>query len=92
VSPPPRPGAFLWSIAGRPARECLAGARDHRRVHARSCSGVGGDQPGADHFLLYAGVIMNLGLLTFNILPIYPLEAVRSCSRCYGSSWAGPPV
>jgi Zn-dependent protease len=65
VSPPQRPGAYLWSIAAGPLVNVilfpiftllsLAAARSQLRFN-------------------YPDAYMNTGLLVFNILPIYPLD------------------
>src|SRR5882762_2374865 len=74
VSPPPRPGAFLWSIAAGPLVNVLLVPVTIGAFMLGRAQGLAETNPDADHFLLYAGVIMNLGLLIFNILPIYPLD------------------
>jgi len=73
VDPPPRPGATLWSIAAGPLvnvafvpvfMAALSGART---------AGLAATSP--DIFqLLRAVAWINLWLLVFNILPIYPLD------------------
>lgn len=73
VDPPPRPGATLWSIAAGPLvnvafvpvfMAALSGAR---------AAGLPATSP--DVFQLLRNVAwINLGLLIFNILPIYPLD------------------
>jgi len=73
VDPPPRPGATLWSIAAGPLvnvafvpvfMAALSGAR---------MAGLAATSP--DVFQLLRTVAwINLGLLIFNILPIYPLD------------------
>ncbi len=73
VNPPARPGAWLWSIAAGPlvnvallpltiGAAVLAGP--HGLLH------VSAD---VDRFI-DAVMVMNLGLLLFNLLPIYPLD------------------
>src|SRR5262249_23401808 len=73
VQPPPRPGAFLWSIAAGPLVNVvlvpitfMAGLFAHR-------AGLGQDNPDFMHFLWSIAAI-NLGLLIFNLLPIYPMD------------------
>jgi Zn-dependent protease len=73
VDPPPRPGATLWSIAAGPlVNVALFGitfAADNLGNSAAWAT------PASDvHALLRAVWAMNLGLLIFNILPIYPLD------------------
>ncbi len=70
VSPPPRPGAVLWSIAAGPLVNValvilLAVANPF--LHELSIS------RSAHHFLNQLWII-NLGLLIFNLLPVYPLD------------------
>ena len=73
VSPPPRPGALLWTIAAGPLVNAVLvpvtiGAwivAGSQRLHETN--------PDADHFL-FALMAMNLILLIFNMLPIYPLD------------------
>src|SRR3954453_20847997 len=73
VQPPPRPGATLWSIAAGPlvnvvlvpitiAAWVIAGGLGWHAV-----------DPDLMHFLLALASI-NIGLLLFNMLPIYPLD------------------
>ena len=74
VSPPPRPGATLWSIAAGPLVNVallvivspLALFLDRALGWARSAPDV--------HTFLRALVLINIGLLIFNLLPIYPLD------------------
>lgn len=71
VSPPPRAGATLWSIAAGPLVNV---------VLIPVLMGIGylgrasGGLPPDVHALLRAIWIINWGLLLFNILPIYPLD------------------
>lgn len=74
VSPPPRPGAFLWSIAAGPLVNVLLVPVTIGAFMLGRAQGLAETNPDADLFLLNAGVLMNLGLLIFNILPIYPLD------------------
>ncbi len=73
VAPPQRPGAVLWSIAAGPLVNVVLipvlfglGLLNHL---------LGGPSrhPGASE-LLHGVTIINLSLLVFNILPIYPLD------------------
>ncbi len=73
VDPPARPGATLWSIAAGPlVNVVLAGVAYALTIWAWH----GGWRVTAPHAyrLLWAVVFMNLGLLIFNLLPIYPLD------------------
>ncbi|HEV3446018.1 MAG TPA: site-2 protease family protein, partial [Gemmataceae bacterium] len=73
VQPPPRPGALLWSIAAGPlVNVVLVPITAMMYVFART-AGWEVDYPDCVRFLLSIAVI-NLGLLIFNILPIYPLD------------------
>ena len=73
VSPPPRPGATLWSIAAGPlVNLVLLPISLVLWISSRSL-GWAKTMPNAHAFLWALGVI-NLGLLVFNLLPIYPLD------------------
>lgn len=72
VNPPPRPGATLWSIAAGPLVNVVL-------LPVLYALGMWGKSLGwagmADaHALLRAIWEIDLGLLVFNILPIYPLD------------------
>jgi Zn-dependent protease/DNA-directed RNA polymerase subunit RPC12/RpoP len=73
VDPPQRPGATLWSIAAGPlVNVVLTPILYVLAVLSRSMS-----TPGLDsnlHVLLHNIFWINVGLLVFNILPIYPLD------------------
>lgn len=73
VNPPPRPGAYLWSIAAGPLVNValfpilsllLFGA-----VHGQWTT----SNPDA-YLFVFSLWYMNAGLLVFNLLPIYPLD------------------
>jgi Zn-dependent protease len=73
VDPPPRPGATLWSIAAGPlVNVVLLPVLSIVGMLSRS-SGLAAAMPDA-HGLLRAVWFINLGLLIFNMLPIYPLD------------------
>jgi Zn-dependent protease len=73
VKPPPRPGATLWSIAAGPlVNLALVPILSMLGIVNRSL-GWAELMPNA-HALLQALWYINLGLLTFNLLPIYPLD------------------
>ncbi len=73
VSPPPRPGALLWSIAAGPlVNLVLVPVTIGIFLLARS-QGLHEADADADHFL-WTILVMNAVLLTFNMLPIYPLD------------------
>lgn len=73
VQPPHRPGAFLWSIAAGPlvnvALFPVFFAVKYFAIH----SGIISIDSDEDYFIKMIYRI-NLGLLVFNILPIYPLD------------------
>jgi Zn-dependent protease len=73
VNPPPRPGATLWSIAAGPlVNVVLLPVLSALGILNRSL-GWAEAMPNA-HVLLRAVWFINLGLLIFNLLPIYPLD------------------
>jgi Zn-dependent protease len=73
VDPPPRPGATLWSIAAGPlVNLALLPILSILGIWSRSV-GWAEAMPNA-HALLRAVWFINLGLLLFNMLPIYPLD------------------
>jgi Zn-dependent protease len=73
VNPPQRPGATLWSIAAGPlVNVALVPILKLLGVLMRS-QGLAQGMPNA--FLLLRSIaLINLGLLAFNLLPIYPLD------------------
>lgn len=73
VNPPARPGANLWSIAAGPlVNVALVPVLSALIVFDRS-AGWSATMPDA-HLLLRSVWYINIGLLTFNLLPIYPLD------------------
>ena len=73
VNPPPRPGATLWSIAAGPlVNVALLPVLLGLGLLSRSL-GWAATMPNA-RALLRAVFFIDLGLLVFNILPIYPLD------------------
>src|SRR5438309_5468628 len=73
VDPPSRPGATLWAIAAGPlVNVVLFPILTLLGLWSRS-SGMALAMPNA-HALLRAVWFINLGLLIFNLLPIYPLD------------------
>ena len=73
VSPPPRAGAMLWSIAAGPLVNLLLLPILTFGWHAAGRAGwatMNPDVYGVLHLLWQ----INLGLLLFNLLPIYPLD------------------
>jgi Zn-dependent protease len=73
VSPPPRPGATLWSIAAGPLVNLLLAPALTVLYFLASRAELGDTMPNAFAFLR-AVLILNFGLLIFNLLPIYPLD------------------
>jgi Zn-dependent protease len=73
VIPPPRPGALLWSIAAGPlVNVVLLPVTLGAFLFAQS-QGLPEVDADADHFFRSI-LVMNAGLLIFNMLPIYPLD------------------
>jgi Zn-dependent protease len=73
VDPPPRPGATLWSIAAGPLVNVALMPVLFVLVTLGRSSGWADAMPDL-YRLVRAVLYMNLGLLIFNILPIYPLD------------------
>jgi len=72
VDPPARPGATLWSIAAGPlVNVVLVPVLVVALFIERSV--FGSSNPDLSNFMAALNVI-NLGLLVFNVLPIYPLD------------------
>ncbi len=72
VSPPPRPGATLWSIAAGPLVN-VALAPLLTILVVLGPTGWGDAMPNV-YALVRAICFINYGLLFFNLLPIYPLD------------------
>ncbi len=73
VNPPPRAGAMLWSIAAGPlVNLALVPVISGLGVLNRSLGGAAA-MPNAQ-LLLRSVWYINMGLLIFNLLPIYPLD------------------
>jgi Zn-dependent protease len=73
VNPPQRPGATLWSIAAGPLVN--VGLVPILLVTGRLMRSQGLAQTMPNAFLLLRAVaLINMGLLIFNMLPIYPLD------------------
>ena len=73
VSPPPRAGAMLWSIAAGPMVNLLLFPILTYAQHAAGRAGWVNTNPDVYLVLLWLWRI-NLTLLLFNLLPIYPLD------------------
>jgi Zn-dependent protease/predicted RNA-binding Zn-ribbon protein involved in translation (DUF1610 family) len=73
VAPPQRPGATLWSIAAGPLVNVVLAPVFIILVVLGSASGWEQTMPNGFSFIT-ALCYMNLALLIFNLLPIYPLD------------------
>jgi len=73
VNPPQRPGATLWSIAAGPLVNVVLTPILLGIAFAGRSAGLEDTMPDLSHFLWMLFYI-NLSLLLFNILPIYPLD------------------
>ncbi len=73
VNPPQRAGAMLWSIAAGPLVNVLLVPILTFILHTAVRAGLVNTNPDAYLVLLWIWRI-NLGLLLFNLLPIYPLD------------------
>ena len=73
MNPPARPGATLWSIAAGPLVNVLLVPILMILGGLSRSSGWAEAMPNA-HALLRAVAIINLTLLIFNLMPIYPLD------------------
>jgi Zn-dependent protease len=73
VSPPPRPGALLWSIAAGPLVNLALVPVTGGLYALAVVLGWPDSHPDLSNFLLVLAVI-NVGLLLFNLVPVYPLD------------------
>ena len=73
VNPPPRPGALLWSIAAGPLVNLVLVPITIGVFVFAQYQGLNNVDPDAYRFL-WIVLLMNIGLLIFNMLPIYPLD------------------
>jgi Zn-dependent protease len=73
VSPPQRPGAQLWSIAAGPLVNVVLVPILALLVSISSHLGWYDSNPNA-YELLHIIWLINLGLLIFNLMPVYPLD------------------
>jgi Zn-dependent protease len=73
VSPPPRAGATLWSIAAGPLVNVLLMPTFMGLGYLSRSAGIPQTMPDV-HALLRAVAYINAALLIFNLLPIYPLD------------------
>lgn len=73
VAPPARPGAFLWSIAAGPLVNVVLVPITLGMVNLVVRMGWASSLPDL-YLFLRTMVFINLGLLIFNLIPIYPLD------------------
>jgi Zn-dependent protease len=73
VDPPQRPGATLWAIAAGPLVNVVLAPLLFGAVEAARSLGWRSTNPDLYHYLI-AVLWIDLSLLIFNILPIYPLD------------------
>ena len=73
VNPPPRPGAFLWSIVGGPLVNVILVPLLFGVGMLADSAGLSETNVDFDRYLI-AIWYMNLMLLIFNLLPAYPLD------------------
>jgi len=73
VNPPPRPGATLWSIAAGPLVNVVLIPILSTLIALERSLGWAVTMPNAYGFLRSVWYI-NVGLLIFNLLPVYPLD------------------
>jgi Zn-dependent protease len=73
VSPPQRPGAQLWSIAAGPLVNVILAPVFFVLLMASTQFGWADSNPDVAEFI-YNIFVINLVLLIFNMLPIYPLD------------------
>jgi tetratricopeptide (TPR) repeat protein len=83
INPPPRPGPFLWSIAAGPLVNLVLVLPTLGCYLVARWNGWDYLRPDAAHFL-FALTAINLGLLIFNVLPVYPLDGGQ---LLYGVLW-----
>jgi Zn-dependent protease len=73
VDPPPRPGATLWSIAAGPLVNVVLLPISYILLKSGQSSGWAHAMPDL-YVLVRAIFFINIGLLIFNLMPIYPLD------------------
>jgi len=73
VNPPARPGAWLWSIAAGPLVNVALVPITVGVYLIANLAGLPDTSRDADRFLFHLAAI-NLFLLIFNVLPVYPLD------------------
>jgi Zn-dependent protease len=73
VNPPPRPGATLWSIAAGPLVNAVLIPIFYALTRVSFSMGLAANMPDV-YRLIESILFINIGLLLFNMLPIYPLD------------------
>jgi len=73
VNPPQRPGAMLWSIAAGPLVNVVLAPVLYGALMAAGSAGWDVTRPDAYEFV-HTILWIDIGLLVFNLLPIYPLD------------------
>ncbi len=73
VSPPARPGALLWSIAAGPLVNLALAMLLFPALLLQNYWGLSSASPDFQH-LFKSVTVINLLLLVFNLLPIYPMD------------------
>jgi uncharacterized protein (TIGR03067 family) len=73
VQPPPRPGAFLWSLAAGPLVNLVLVPPTVGLVLLSHFAGWGTTAPDVGRFIIIVAAT-NALMLGFNLLPIYPLD------------------
>lgn len=73
VSPPPRPGAWLWSIIAGPLVNVVLLPITFAAFWLSSMQGLDVSNPDLHHFFSTV-LYINFVLLVFNMLPVYPLD------------------
>jgi len=74
VNPPPRPGAVLWSIAAGPLVNVVLFPILVAAWYWTARHGAGDTASDLERLLFTVAWFINLPLLVFNVLPIYPLD------------------
>lgn len=73
VAPPQRPGATLWSIAAGPLVNVVLVPVFYLLVKLMGAGGLADGAPNTVR-LVQTLLVINIALLAFNLLPIYPLD------------------
>lgn len=75
VRPPHRPGAHLWSIVAGPlVNVMLVPVTIIAYFLVTGSLAFPNDASGNLHMFMFSVMLMNFGLLVFNMLPVYPLD------------------